>query len=71
MEIKMGDKSTPIVDVKVTPETIRRVIKDSGKHGEHRFTTTEEAAMFLTLFGEQIEDAIREAIREEVRRHYG
>ena len=29
MGIKMGDKSTPIVDVKVTPETIRRVIKDS------------------------------------------
>ena len=71
MGIKMGDKSTPIVDVKITPETIRRVIKDSGKHGENRFTTTEEAAMFLTLFGEQIEDAVREAIREEVRRHYG
>ena len=71
MGIKMGDKSTPIVDVKVTPETIRRVIKDSGRHGEHGFKKAEEAEMFLTLFGEQIEDAIREAIREEVGRHYG
>ena len=67
----MGDKSTPIIDVAITPETIRRVIKDSGNNGEYRFVTTEEAAMFLTLFGEQIEDAVREAIREEVRRHYG
>ena len=67
----MGDKSTPIIDVAITPETIRRVIKDSGNNGEYRFVTTEEAAMFLTLFGEQIEDAVREAIKEEVRRHYG
>ena len=67
----MGDKSTPIIDVAITPETIRRVIKDSGNNGEYRFVTTEEAGMFLTLFGEQIEDAVREAIREEVRRHYG
>ena len=67
----MGDKSTPIVEVKITPETIRRVIKDSGNNGEYRFVTTEEAGMFLTLFGEQIEDAVREAIRKEVRRHYG
>ena len=67
----MGDKSTPIIDVAITPETIRRVIKDSGNNCEYRFVTTEEAGMFLTLFGEQIEDAVREAIREEVRRHYG
>ena len=71
MGIKMGDKSTPIVDIKITPEMIRRVIKDAGKHGEHRFTTTEEAAMFLTLFVEQLEDAVRDTIKEEVRRHYG
>ena len=50
---------------------IRRIIKSSGRHGENRFATTEDAEMFLKLFGEQIEDAVRETIKEEVRKHYG
>ena len=44
---------------------VRRIIKEKD-----RMITTEQAEMFLNLFGQQIEDAIRETIKKEVRKHY-
>ena len=55
------------IEINITPDMIRRIIKSSGR----QFATTEDAEMFLKLFGEQIEDAVRETIKEEVSKHYG
>ena len=54
-----------MIEIKLTPEMIRHIIKE-----KHRMVTTQEAIMFLELFGNQIEDAIRQTIRDEVRKHY-
>ena len=54
-----------MIDMKVTPEMVRHIIKEKD-----RLITTEQAEMFLNLFGQQIEDAVRETIRQEVRKHY-
>jgi len=54
-----------MIDIKITPAMIRRIIKEKD-----RMITTEQAEMFLNLFEQQIEDAIRETIKEEVRKHY-
>ena len=54
-----------MIDIKVTPEMIRHIIKEKD-----RLITTEQSEMFLNLFGTQIEDAVRETIKEEVRKHY-
>ena len=54
-----------MIEMKVTPEIIRNIIKEKD-----RLITTEQAEMFLNLFGQQIEDAVRETIKQEVRKHY-
>ena len=54
-----------MIEMKVTPEMIRHIIKEKD-----RLITTEQAEMFLNLFGQQIEDAVRETIKQEVRKHY-
>ena len=54
-----------MIEIKVTPEMVRHIIKE-----KNRMITTEQAEMFLNLFGQQIEDSIRETIKKEVRRHY-
>ena len=54
-----------MIEMKVTPEMIRHIIKEKD-----RLITTEQAKMFLNLFGQQIEDAVRETIKQEVRKHY-
>ena len=54
-----------MIEMKVTPEIIRHIIKEKD-----RLITTEQAEMFLNLFGQQIEDAVRETIKQEVRKHY-
>ena len=42
-----------------------RIIKE-----KNRMVTTQEAIMFIELFGEQIEDVLRQTLKEEVRKHY-
>tara|TARA_R100001594_G_C3896657_1_gene229796 strand:- start:2 stop:190 length:189 start_codon:yes stop_codon:yes gene_type:complete len=54
-----------MIEMKVTAEMIRHIIKEKD-----RLITTEQAEMFLNLFGQQIEDAVRETIKQEVRKHY-
>ena len=54
-----------MIDMKVTPEMVRHIIKEKD-----RLITTEQAEMFLNLFGQQIEDAVRGTIKQEVRKHY-
>ena len=39
-----------MIEMKVTPEMIRHIIKEKD-----RLITTEQAEMFLNLFGQQIE----------------
>jgi len=54
-----------MIDFQVTPNMIRLIIKE-----KNRLITTEEAGMFMTLFREQIEDALRAALKQTVRSHY-
>ena len=54
-----------MIEIKITPQMVRRIIRE-----KERMVTTEQAEMFLNLFGQRIEDAIRETIKEEVRKHY-
>ena len=61
----MLSKVINMIDIKVTPEMIRHIIKEKD-----RLITTEQSEMFLNLFGTQIEDAVSETIKEEVRKHY-
>ncbi len=44
---------------------VRHIIRERD-----RLITTEQAEMFLNLFGQQIEDAVRDTIKKEVRKHY-
>ena len=53
------------ITLKITPQMVRRIIRE-----KERMVTTEQAEMFLNLFGERITDAIRETLKEEVRKHY-
>ncbi len=46
---------------------IRNIIKGTKGSGEHRFATIDEAIMFIKLFGEQIEDDLRNTLMNEVR----
>jgi hypothetical protein len=59
------DVNDNMVEIKVTPEMVRHIIKEKD-----RLITTEQASMFLQLFGERIEDAMRQALIDEVRKHY-
>tara|TARA_R110000765_G_scaffold332083_1_gene422876 strand:- start:503 stop:691 length:189 start_codon:yes stop_codon:yes gene_type:complete len=54
-----------MIELKITPNMIRHIIKE-----KERMITTEQAEMFLNLFGQQIEDALRDTLRKEVRKHY-
>ena len=54
-----------MIDIKITPSMVRHIIREKD-----RLITTEQAEMFLNLFGQQIEDAVRETIKQEVRKHY-
>ena len=54
-----------LIVIRITPSMVRRIIKERD-----RMITTEQAEMFLNLFGQQIEDAIRATIKKEVRKHY-
>ena len=54
-----------MIELKITPQMVRRIIRE-----KERMVTTEQAEMFLNLFGQRIEDAIRETVKEEVRKHY-
>ena len=53
------------ITLKITPQMVRRIIRE-----KERMVTTEQAEMFLNLFGERITDALRETLKEEVRKHY-
>ena len=44
---------------------VRHIIRERD-----RLITTKQAEMFLNLFGQQIEDAVRDTIKKEVRKHY-
>ena len=54
-----------MIELKITPQMVRRIIRE-----KERMVTTEQAEMFLNLFGERITDALREKLKEEVRKHY-
>ena len=54
-----------MIELKITPQMVRRIIRE-----KERMDTTEQAEMFLNLFGERITDALRETLKEEVRKHY-
>jgi len=54
-----------LIVIRITPSMVRRIIKERD-----RMITTEQAEMFLNLFGQQIEDAVRDTIKKEVRKHY-
>ena len=54
-----------MIDIKITPSMVRHIIREKD-----RLITTEQAKMFLNLFGQQIEDAVRGTIKQEVRKHY-
>ena len=63
--IDTSGKSGWVIQLKITPNMIRHIIKEKD-----RMITTDQAEMFLHLFGNQIEDALRKTLREEVRKHY-
>ena len=54
-----------MIELKITPQMIRRIIRE-----KERMVTTEQAEMFLNLFGERITDALRDTLKEQVRNHY-
>ena len=54
--------------MKVTPEMVRLIMAECRKNT--KYATTSNAESFMNLFGEEIEDALREAIRNVIRRHY-
>ena len=54
-----------MIEIKITPSMVRHIIREKD-----RLITTEQAEMFLNLFGQQIEDAVRGTIKQEVRKHY-
>ena len=51
-----------MIELKITPQMVRRIIRE-----KERMDTTEQAEMFLNLFGERITDALRETLKEEVK----
>lgn len=54
-----------MIELKITPQMVRRIIRE-----KERMVTTEQAEMFLNLFGERITDALRDTLKEQVRKHY-
>ena len=56
------------IQLTVTPEMVRLIMHECRK--KKAYATTSNAESFMNLFGEEIEDALREAIRNVIRRHY-
>ena len=54
--------------MKVTPEMVRLLMKETRK--DIKYATTSNAESFMKLFKEDIEDALREAVRNIIRKHY-
>jgi len=54
-----------LIVIRITPSMVRHIIRERD-----RLITTKQAEMFLNLFGQQIEDAVRDTIKKEVRKHY-
>ena len=57
-----------MIDITVTPEMIRLLMK--ATHRDSKYATTTHAESFIELFRDEIEDALREAVRGVVNRHY-
>ena len=54
--------------MKVTPEMVRLLMKETRKDSKYATTSNDES--FIHLFKEDIEDALREAVRNIIRKHY-
>ena len=57
-----------MIDITVTPEMIRLLMK--ATHRDSKYATTTHAESFIELFRDEIEDALREAVRGVVKKHY-
>ncbi len=54
--------------MKVTPEMVRLLMKETRK--DSKYATTSNAESFIKLFKKEIEDGLREAVRSVIRKHY-
>lgn len=54
--------------LKVTPEMVRLLMKETRK--DSKYATTSNAESFIKLFKEDIEDVLREGVRDIIRKHY-
>jgi hypothetical protein len=54
--------------LKVTPEMVRLLMKETRK--DSKYATTSNAESFIKLFKEDIEDMLREGVRDIIRKHY-
>ena len=57
-----------MIDITVTPEMIRLLMKATHRDSKYATTTHEES--FIELFRDEIEDALRDAVRGVVNKHY-
>ena len=57
-----------MIDISVTPEMIRLLMK--ATHRDSKYATTTHAESFIELFRDEIEDALRDAVRGVVNKHY-
>ena len=57
-----------MIDITVTPEMIRLLMK--ATHRDSKYATTTHAESFIELFRDEIEDALRDAVRGVVKKHY-
>ncbi len=57
-----------MINITVTPEMIRLLMK--ALHKDSKYATTSHAESFIELFNDEIEDALRDAVRGVVNRHY-
>ncbi len=57
-----------MIDITVTPEMIRLLMK--ATHRDSKYATTTHAESFIELFRDEIEDALRDAVRGVVNKHY-
>ena len=57
-----------MIDITVTSEMIRLLMM--ATHRDSRYATTAHAESFITLFNDEIEDALRDAVRGVVKKHY-
>ena len=57
-----------MIDITVTPEMIRLLMK--ATHRDSKYATTTHAESFIELFRDEIEDALRDAVRGVVNKQY-